>query len=387
MTVGPAAGGDGPSSGGPSSGGPSSGGPFSGGPSGDVTRLTAPQPVAENEAASAVEACFGLRGELTRLPGEADDNFLLTAADGARYVVKFAHQLADPRFVDLQVRALRHVEAEDPGLPVPRVIPTCGGQLRAVVAKGPLRGRLVHVLSYLDGQLLRSVPTSAALRRTLGVTLARLGRALRGFDDPLVRRPLLWDLAQLPQLRPLLAERPPGPGTHLLDEQLTRLTTEVSPRLARQRVQVVHNDFSPDNVLVSAGPRAGADASAVAGIIDFGDVIVTALVNDVAIAATQQLAGPEQLAADGDLAGPALDLIAAYHATTPLTADELGLLPDLILGRMVARIIISEWRAARFPENRGYVLRNTPGAWDHLHRLLTIGAGEFAARIQEATRA
>ena len=350
----------------------------------DVARLTAPEPVAAAEAAAAVGACFGLRGELARLPGEADDNFLLSTPAGARYVVKFAHQLADPRFVDLQVRALRHVEAADPGLPVPRVVPTTGGQLRAVVARGPLRGRLVHMLSYLDGRLLRSVPADAELRRTLGRTLARLGRALSGFDDPLLRRPLLWDLAQLPQLQPLLAERPPGPATSLLAEQLGRLVTEVSPRLAAQRAQVVHNDFSPDNVLISS---AGTE---VAGIIDFGDVIRTALAADVAIAATQQLATPPadgQLAAAADLIAPALDFIAGYHATTPLTAGELALLPDLITGRIVARIIISEWRAARFPGNRDYVLRNTPGAWDHLHRLLTIGPGAFAARIQEATRA
>ena len=159
-----------------------------------------------------------------------------------------------------------------------------------MVAEGPLRGRLVHVLSYLEGQLLRSAPSSAALRRTLGVTLSRLDRALGGFDDPLIRRPLLWDLAQLPlQLRPLLAERSPGPGTRLLDKQLTRLITEVSPRLARQRTQLVHNDFNVDNVLVSASPSAGADASAVTGIIDFGDMTVTALANDVAIAACYHL--------------------------------------------------------------------------------------------------
>jgi len=360
-----------------------------GDPFGDVTRLTASEPVAVDEAADAVEAGFGLRGELSRLPGEADDNFLLAAAsgaaDGGRYVVKFAHQLADPRFVDLQVRALRHIASADPGLPVPRVVPAAGGELRTVVASGPLRGRLVHVLSYLDGQLLRAAPSSVALRHTLGATLARLGQALRGFDDPLVRRPLLWDLAQLPQLRPLLAERSPGPGTQLLDEQLTRLVADVSPRLAAQRTQVVHNDFSPDNVLVTA------DATAVAGVIDFGDVIVTALVSDVAIAATQQLGAllldDGQVASDGDVIRPAVDLIAGYQAVTPLSPAELGLLPDLILGRIVARIIISEWRAARFPDNRRYVLRNTPGAWEHLHRLLTIGAGAFAARIQEAARA
>jgi len=137
----------------------------------------------------------------------------------------------------------------------------------------------------------------------------------------------------------------------------------------------VHNDFSPDNTLISA------DGRSVAGIIDFGDVTVTALVNDVAIAVANLLS-------DGaDLLAPALDLIGGYHATTPLTAAELALLPDLILGRLVARILISEWRAERFPDNRAYVLRNTPRAWEHLHRLLSIPGEDIAARIQEATRA
>ncbi len=342
----------------------------------DVARLTPSEPVTAPAAAEAIEACFALSGELTRLPGEADDNFLLDAGDGQRYVVKFAHLRADPAVVDVQVRVLRHIEAAAPGLPVPRVLPATSGKSWAVVPDGALAGRVVHALSYLDGRLLRSVATDAPLRRVLGATLAELGLALRGFDDPLVHRPLLWDLAQLPRLRPLLADVlanwPLGP---LIEEQLGRLTAEMPPRLAAQRSQLVHNDFSPDNTLISA------DGSRVCGIIDFGDVTVTALVNDVAIAVANLLTG------DADPFGPALDFIAGYHAVTPLTAAELGLLPDLVLGRVVARIIISEWRAERFPDNRAYVLRNTPGAWEHLHRLLSIPGEQTAARIQEATRA
>ncbi len=336
----------------------------------DVARLTPSAPVAAPEAAEAVGACFGLAGELARLPGEADDNFLLQASEEKRYVVKFAHLRADPAVVSVQVRVLRHVESAAPALPVPRVLPATDGQPWAVVADGPLRGRVVHVLSYLDGRLLRSVSTDQPLRRTLGITLAELGRALRDFDDPLVHRPLLWDLAQLPQLRPLLAT-----SQGLVGEQLARLADGLPPRLATQRTQLVHNDFSPDNTLISA------DGRRVCGIIDFGDVTVTALVNEVAIAATYQLSD------DADLLGPALDLIAGYHATTPLTASELGLLPDLILARIVARIVISEWRAERFPENRAYVLRNTPRAREHLNRWLSIPPEQIAARIQEASHA
>ncbi len=337
----------------------------------DVTRLTPSPAVTASEAAAAVRTSFGLTGELDRLPGEADDNFLLRTGAGQRYVVKVAHLRADPQVISLQVRVLRHIESEAPGLPVPRVIATLDGRSWAVVPVGPHR-RLVHVLTYLDGQPLRSVTTSPALRRRLGETLAALGRALRAFDDPLVRRPLLWDIAQLPQIRPLLAELPSTARTARLDEQLTRFTAEVAPRLASQRRQLVHNDFNPDNVLIRTGE------SLVAGIIDFGDVTVTALVNDLAIAATYQLA------AEPDLIGPALDLISGYHAKVPLTEDELDLLPELIGARILARIVISEWRAARFGENRAYILRNTPRAWDHLGRLQAVRTDEIAERIHRA---
>ncbi len=342
--------------------------------SSDVIRLTPSVPVTTADAAAAVRSSFGLSGELDRLPGEADDNFVLRTGDGRRYVVKIAHPQADPRVVGAQVRVLRHLESVAPELPVPRVVPSAAGPPWAVLADGPLRGRLVHVITYLDGQLLRSVPATAALRHRVGATLAALGVALRAFEDPPAHRPLLWDIAQLPRLRPLVAELPPGPGTGRLDELIGRFTAQVAPRLAAQRTQLVHNDFSPDNVLISA------DGSRVCGIIDFGDLTVTALVNDVAVAAANLLS------AEADFFRPALDLISGYHATTPLTAGELDLLPELILARILARLVISEWRAARFPENRAYILRNTPQARAHLSRLRTIEADDITVRIHDACR-
>jgi len=346
----------------------------SGDPFLDLIRLTPSAAIAEADAAESVRAAFGLSGALERLPGEADHNFLLKTSVGRRYVVKFAHLRVDPRVVSVQTQVLRHLESSAPELPVPHIVPTVSGKLWAMVGNGPLRGRIVHVTTYLDGQLLSSVRTSPALRYRLGVTLASLGRTLREFDDAVVRRPLLWDIAEMPRLRPLIAELPRSAGTSLLDEQLGRFITRVAPRLAAQRTQLVHNDFSPDNVLIST------DLSRVCGIIDFGDITVTALVNDIAIAAGYQLSD------QADLLGPAVDMIGGYHATTPLSASEVDLLPELILARVVARIVISEWRAARFPENRAYIMRNTARAWEHLNRLLDIPTYEVAARIRSACR-
>ena len=340
----------------------------------DVARLTPSPPVTAPEAAEAIRACFGLSGELARLPGEADDNFLLDAGGDQRYVVKFAHLRADPGGGRRPGPGAAAHRVDRARLPVPRVLPATDGSAVDQVPDGPLRGRVVHVLSYLDGHAapVGGHGPAAAPRPRRHPGRARAGRCAASTTRWCTGR-CCGTSPSCPGCAPW---SPNGSARHsLVEEQFGRLAADVPPRLAGQRSQLVHNDFSPDNTLISA------DGSRVCGIIDFGDVTVTALVNDVAIAVANLLAD------DADPFGPALDFVAGYHAVTPLTTAELNLLPDLILGRVVARIIISEWRAERFPENRAYVLRNTPRAWEHLHRLLSIASEQTAARIQEATRA
>jgi Ser/Thr protein kinase RdoA (MazF antagonist) len=346
---------------------------------GDLIRLSPADTVLAADATAVLHTGFGMAGRLDRLPGEADDNFLLNTADGTRYVAKFAHPKSDPDVIDAQARVLRHIEAVAGGLPVPRVVPATDGSLWITAGSG----RIVLVTSYLSGTPLRAVRTSAALRRELGRTLAVLGRALSEFGRPLTGRPLtgrplLWDIAQLSQLRPLVAELPADAGRDLLADLLDRFATRTEPRLAALRTQLVHNDFNLDNILISADADGAGAGVGVAGILDFGDMTLTALANDVAIAACYQLSD------DTDLVGPALDLIGGYHARTPLTAAELDLLPELILARLVARVAIPRWRANKFPENRAYILRSTSMAWAHLNRLLAVPAAQLAGRIRAA---
>ena len=328
----------------------------------DVTLLTAADAVQLAEAGEPLRAGYGLAGQLDRLPGEADDNFLLRTPAGDRYVVKFAHPMTDPDVIDTQARVLSHLSTTT-DLPVQAVIPSLDGRLWIQP-----RDRVILVTRYLPGTPMREAAMTAPLRRQLGVTLAVLARALSAFEAK--PRKLLWDIAQLPTLAPLAAELPPRSGRDLLTGLIERFRERTEPRLVPLRTQLVHNDFNVDNILIDAGT--------VSGILDFGDMTVTALANDVAIAACYHLSYAD------DLLYPALDLIAGYHATTPLTPAELDLLPDLILARLTARVTIPRWRAVRFPGNEEYILRSTEMAWTHLNRLLTVPEGQFAERIHAA---
>ncbi len=73
-----------------------------------------------------------------------------------------------------------------------------------------------------------------------------------------------------------------------------------------------------------------------------------------------------------------MPLLRGYQARAGLTQDELRLIPDLILARQYASLAISAWRAARYPWNADYILRNAPGARRGLAALAALGPGRLA---------
>ena len=307
---------------------------------------------------------YGIADQASRLPAEQGDNFRI----GTGYVLRVAHPAQDGGVLHFQVRALQHLALAEPGLPVPRVVPSLTGD---PVVQLP-DGRQAVLTTFLDGQLVNSVPISepalTPLRRELGATLARLNLALRSFSDPAASHVLLWDIQQAHRLRDLTSEI--DVGTELL-RWLDHFDDVVRPALAPLRTQVLHNDFSRDNVLV--------DGARVTGILDFGDLVHTHLAADVAVAASYQLDD-----GSADPVGPALDLIAAYHTADPLTADELSLLYGLIVTRLAARVIIPLWRAARFPDNAAYVLRNAERSRGLFRQMLGLDPAAVTARVLAA---
>ena len=253
--------------------------------------------------------------------------------------------------------------------------------------------------SWLDGEPLGGETVGRGLRRDIGASLARLSMALRGFSHPGAWRTHWWDLQQLGRLRPLLGDLPqsgmlpevrealapaelaPGglaPGETgtggglraALGDYLDRFDAEVRPRLARLPVQVIHTDFHGLNLL--------GDGSRITGILDFGDALTGPVAMDVAVAACYQLG------TGADALAPALDVVAGYHAVDPLDDADLELAAEVIVARVVARIIVSQWNALREPGNRGYLLRRTPQAIEHYTALRRVGADEIAARLRAA---
>ena len=302
---------------------------------------TRPPDLDEAEVAGLVARHYGLLGPLRRLTSERDLNLHLQGPDRG-YVVKFANQ-AEPRAVtDFQTAALLHLEGK--GLPVPVVIRSLTGATEVETPGGVLR-----VLSYLEGRPLHLAPKTPGQRAAMGEMAAHLSLGLQGFDHSGADHVLQWDIRHTSALRPMLADVP-DTLRDLCTRVLDRFDAKVAPRLAGLRWQVVHNDLNPHNVLVDAD-----NPDRIAGVLDFGDMVRTPLVCDLGVAASYQI-DPDQ----------PLDSLArftaAYHRILPLRPDELALVVDLTKARMLTTICITARRAARYPENADYILRNLPAA-------------------------
>lgn len=342
--------------------------------------------MSEDEAERVVMRYWGLPGRATRLATEKDDTFAVRA-DRRACILKVSNPAEDPQEIDLEIQLMRHVARAGPLVPVPQLFDALDGQTLIAFEDAAGQPRQARLMSFIAGTPLDSTSSSPAEREAVGRTLGRLRHLTSTFSHPAQHRLLAWDVQHLPRLRPLLETIADPQHRDLLEAGLARFEsiTGIMPTLRRQ---VLHNDFSKSNIIVDH-----AAARFVRGVIDFGDAVHTAIAIDVATALLNQLPRRVPPDPDIDLFADGRDLLRGYLSVADLTGAELATIPYLVLGRVIARAVITSYRAALLPSNAAYVLRNTPPGWrqlrwfcdqpdDRLTTIMTDNAGQASSRGQ-----
>jgi hydroxylysine kinase len=330
---------------------------------------TAPN-LSPEEVRALVRRLYGIDGSVQSLAGERDQNCRIETADGRRFVLKISNPSEPAAIVDFQIAALEHIARVSPEQPVPRVVRTLEGNAHGSIELTAGQRTRVRMLTWLDGIQIRETKRTAAQRRAMGTGLAALNRALLGFAHPGAAHDLLWNVSAAHRLAGKLEGIVDAKRRALAGAFMTRFTEHVLPRLGSLRQQVIHNDYHLYNVLV-----APDDEARIVGIIDFGDMLHAPLVGEVATAAAFHMVGN-----DDPFEGPA-QFVAAYHASLPLTGVEQDIVADLMATRYLITVLISEWRAARYPENRAYIMRHNPAAWEGLSHMAGVSRATARDRL------
>ncbi|MBM3312715.1 MAG: hypothetical protein FJY80_14550, partial [Candidatus Aminicenantes bacterium] len=260
------------------------------------TVATAPRLAPAAAKALAAER-FGLAGEVEGLPSERDLNFLLTTPEGRKFVLKVANPAEDRTVLELQNEVLLHLgRREGPAL-CPRVIPDREGRTIAEGRDEAGNSVAIRLVSYIEGRPLAEVrPHSPELLADLGRFVGRLTAGLEGFDHPAARREFLWE----PMTGPAVVRRFRGlilaPDRRaLLDGLLAMVENTAGPRMAALPKSVIHNDANDYNVIVAPPDRRRESFGElrVAGVIDFGDMVYSATLADLAVAVAYAMLGQD----------------------------------------------------------------------------------------------
>ena len=263
---------------------------------------------------------------------------------------------------------MRHVAATDPDLPVPRTVPA-GGEDIVTITDDDGRACLARLITTVPGEQLEGQVVTADVAEQVGAATARTAQALRGFFHP-CRRPAACSTGTY---APSRASRRGGGLT--ADDPLHPVVDRVAavlPRLLALPSGIHHADVTLTNLLATDGR--------ITGVIDFGDLHYTADVADLAVALTSVLRNTSdtQVSSPWELAGATLR---GYQRLRPLSHDEVEVLGELVLSRLVLSTIISRGRAAAHPDNTAYITQYDDANARTTTELARLSPRELAERL------
>lgn len=325
-----------------------------------------PPPVFSDEhVRSILREHYSIDGEFELLSGERDLNYRVVMPAGEKRLLKIANSAEDRQVTNFQTRAFMHIAEADPDFPLCRVLLSNEGEPEVEATNENGKKHIVRMFSWLEGVPLLSIENRPDNPERMGEYLGRMGLALRDYSHPAEDNVLLWDLKHAASLADQLDYIDDETLQVFCRQQMKRFIEHTSPALGKLRSQVIFNDQNPSNTMVDANKP-----EIVTGFIDFGDMVKSPLVIDVATAVVYWCNASQQPLAD------VARFLKGYTSVLPLLDEELALLPDVILARAMIQTTIYHWRAKHFPENRKYIMRNLTKAREAMQALSSMDRNE-----------
>lgn len=315
---------------------------------------------------------YGLDVQVQELPGYEEANFRLEDKAGRRYGCKVSDAGMAWSFLDAQVKIMEHLAQHPVGVKFQQCVRNREGHALTMLTTeaGPCYLRL---LTWLEGAPYHTADMDAReLYTATGQLLGAMDKALENFSHPAMHRYCSWDLAHAADFRDRLVNIPDPEKRRLAGYFLLQFDTEVAPQWHTLRKAYIHNDANDGNLLVTG--------NTISGLVDFGDMVHTALIANVAIACTYLMLNA------ADPLQAAVAVVEAYHREYPLTVEETDLIYYLIASRLCISVITSASQTAAGSNNPAHYVTESD-AWRLLFRLVTINPVAAQDAFRKACKA
>lgn len=254
---------------------------------------------------------------------------------------------------------------------------------------------LIRCLTFVEGVILADLEyLSKRSLYDIGTLVGQIGAALTDFRHAAAVRALQFDVRRAKHVLALFAKD--------VQDARQRQRLEAAAAAAWRRIdavsvgfrsQIIHADLAHYNLVVSGAAASGADAGASAsllqptlcGVIDFGDVVHSWAVGDLATAIASLLVR-NAMRGQHAVLQEACHVVAGYHAVTPLNDAELSALWSLIVVRAIVLVASVENLCALDPQNT-YNLDERALDWLIFDRVVAVPAPLAEAALRFACAA
>jgi 4-aminobutyrate aminotransferase-like enzyme/Ser/Thr protein kinase RdoA (MazF antagonist) len=324
---------------------------------------------------------YQLSGQLTKLAGYCDQNLLLTTADQQQFIIKIANSAEANIELAMQNEAMAHLTNKECSVPH-AIINQQDDSISTIscISNDQQLDFHLRVLTYLPGQFYadaNSLSHNNELWSDLGTFMAKLNLALSDFKHPGAFRYFEWDLAQ--GYRICMSKK------HLLNTEQNKIVesflslyqTQTMPVLPQLPQGVIHNDANDYNILIDNKVAP----TKITGLIDFGDMVHSHIINELAITCAYALMGEKSQ--DENILTALTTIVASYHKIRPLQDVELEVLYSLISLRLCTTVCNSALAIKQQPDNE-YLLVSVKPAWQLLSELSALNPFAVLCQLREA---
>lgn len=304
-----------------------------------------------------VKEYYGQTVTAKALNGYDELNFLLWNEKNQKFILKVSNESHPFPFLEAQIAIIQHLKNSSVANFFQHfTINKHGEELTKIVQNSKIY--YIRILNFLEGTFWvdEKVKTSE-LHHDLGSFLGKMDHALQDFSHPAMHRNYNWDISRASEANDHLKHIHNHEKRRIAGYFLLQFDTEVLPQIYRLRHAYIHNDANDYNVLVQNNH--------ISGLIDFGDMVYTALINNLAIACTYAMLNEK------DPLAVAAAIVQGYHQSYRLTEQEVDLLYYLIAARLCISVTQSAYNASLDSTNEHHFITEKP-AWDLLYKLIQI---------------
>jgi 4-aminobutyrate aminotransferase-like enzyme/Ser/Thr protein kinase RdoA (MazF antagonist) len=220
------------------------------------------------------------------------------------------------------------------------------------------KDQIFRLLTFVEGEFLGDVKHTPKLLYSFGVFLAQIDKKIhQEYHSAIVGKETQWDLKHFKSNYRYLDYIANSKDRSLVDYFFLQFDEHIYPIQHELRKGVIHNDGNDWNVLIKDGE--------VSGIIDFGDMCHSWIINEVAIAITYVMMGKE------DPLKIASHVIKGFHSIFSLEEKELDILYYLVAARLCTSVCNSAYAKTLKPDSEYITISEKP-AWTLLYKWISI---------------